>query len=93
MFNEKVATILKALGNKTRFEIICFLVGKSLTVTEISTNVNKSMSAVSHQLKILKDAKLITSTKIGLNKYYQLKDKHVIDLIENLIEHAEEEDA
>ncbi|MCR5348190.1 MAG: metalloregulator ArsR/SmtB family transcription factor [Bacilli bacterium] len=79
------------LGGKHR----CALEGEmpqiSKSVSEIIAFVGASQSLVSHQLRILKDAKLISSKKEGRNVYYSLSDAHVIELVEVVLEHVLEE--
>lgn len=62
------------------------------TVSEIIDEVNASQSLISHQLKVLKDARLIVSRKQGKNVFYSLCDRHVKLLLEVVYEHIMEEE-
>jgi len=59
-------------------------------VSEIVEETKCSQSLVSHQLKVLKDAELVKTRKVGLRVYYSLKDGHVKELLNILKEHVEE---
>lgn len=59
-------------------------------VSEIVDETKCSQSLVSHQLKVLKDADLVKTRKVGLRVYYSLKDGHVKELLNLLKEHVEE---
>lgn len=85
-----MAEIFKVFGDSTRIKIIASLIEEELNVSEIATITNLSQSAVSHQLRVLKQAKLVKSSKEGKSVYYSLDDEHVIDIFEIGKDHIEE---
>lgn len=85
------AELFKVFGDSTRIRILNLLLEKDeLNVTEISEQLNMNQSAISHQLRILKDAKLIKSRRIGKMILYSLDDKHVNDILRQGINHTKE---
>ncbi len=77
----------KALGDEGRLKIVlCLLDGKK-SVGEISGITGSSQSATSHQLRILKDAKILKCEKQGNANYYFIADSHVKTIIEKSVEH------
>ena len=85
-----VAEVFKIFGDSTRIKIIYALKLSELCVSDLAFITNSSDSAISHQLRILKQAKLVKSRKDGKVVYYSLKDEHVIQLFETGREHIEE---
>jgi len=85
-----VAELFKIFGDSTRIRILYTLLDKELCVNEISSSLNMNISAISHQLKILKQNKLIKNRRDGKTIYYSLKDKHVLNIISQGIKHIEE---
>lgn len=85
-----LSELFKMLGDPTRSKILFALRQKVLNVTEISECLNMTKSAVSHQLKSLKQAKLIKNKKIGKEVYYSLDDEHVNLLFDCALEHVME---
>lgn len=77
----------KALSDESRLKIIIYLLGGRQTVNAISEKVGLSQSATSHQLRILKDAKILKCERLGNANYYYLSDEHVKTLILTAIEH------
>lgn len=85
-----VAELFKAFSNPTRIKILFALKNQTLTVSEISELLSMSQSAISHQLRELKLARLVTYTKQGREMIYQLDDHHVHDIFNLAIEHVKE---
>lgn len=85
-----VVNLFKAIANKARIKILYVLKQKPLTVTEISEAVGMSQSAISHHLKDLKMARLVTNHKEGRKVIYQLDDEHVHEIFDMAVEHAKE---
>ena len=85
-----LSELFKIFGDSTRIKIINILLNDKLRVKDISNKINVSQSAVSHQLRILKDAKLVRYEKIGNEVYYQLDDDHVKEIFEKGCEHINE---
>lgn len=87
---QDVAQLFKAFSNPTRIKIIFALKSGPLTVSEICDTIQMSQSAISHQLKELKMARLVTFHKRGREISYQLDDEHVHDIFDLAIEHVKE---
>ena len=85
-----LAELFKVFGDSTRIKIICALFEKELCVGDLSVLLNVSQSAISHQLKILKQAKLVTGRREGKSVIYSLADEHVRTIIDQGREHIEE---
>ena len=85
-----VAEVFKIFGDSTRIKIIYALKLSELCVSDLAFITSSSESAISHQLRILKQAKLVKARKDGKVVYYSLKDEHVIHLFEIGREHVEE---
>ena len=82
--------IIKIFGDSTRVKIINVLLNQTLCVNEISDAINLSQSAVSHQLRILKQSKLVKYKRLGNQTYYQLADEHVEKIFRIGCEHINE---
>ena len=85
-----LAELFKVFGDTTRMRILFSLFTKEDAVTELADALNMTQSAVSHQLRILRNAKLIASRRDGKNIFYSLADDHVRTIISMGIEHIEE---
>lgn len=85
-----IAEVFKIFGDSTRMKIIYALKLSELCVGDLAYITGSTQSAISHQLRILKQAKLVKSRKDGKTVYYSLKDDHVIKLLEIGREHIEE---
>lgn len=72
-----LADLFKTFGDTTRIKILYALMGADLTVSEIANLVSASQSAVSHQLRTLKQARLVKFQRDGKNVIYSLSDDHV----------------
>lgn len=86
----ELASLYKIFGDETRLKILCSLMNGRLCTGDISERVGMSASCVSHQLKILKQSKLVNSVKDGKQAIYFLADDHVKTIIENGLEHVNE---
>ena len=90
---DKMENILNVASDSTRIKILYSLLDEERTektVSEIVEDINASQSLVSHQLKILKDSRLVTSRRQGKNIFYSLSDRHVKLLLEVVYEHVTE---
>lgn len=85
-----LAELFKIFGDSTRVKIINILINGQLCVNDISEKINVSQSAVSHQLRILKDSKLVKYRKDGNLTYYFLADNHVEKIFMMGCEHINE---
>ena len=85
-----LAELFKIFGDSTRIRILYDLMHGEKNVTEIAEDLSMNQSAISHQLKILKQAKLVKSRREGRTVIYYLADDHVRTIINCGIEHIEE---
>lgn len=85
-----LANFYKALGNTTRIKILYSLLVSELCVCDITEVLDMTTSAVSHQLKILKDLKLVKNRRDGKVIYYSLYDNHIEKLLMQTFEHITE---
>ena len=85
-----VAELYEAFADSTRIRILYCLYNEEKNVSSISNELAMNQSAISHQLKILKDSRLVTTRRQGKEIYYSLDDRHVFNIINQGIEHIEE---
>ena len=85
-----LAELFKVFGDSTRIKILSVLMGEELCVCDIAEALQMNQSAVSHQLRVLKNAKLIKNRKEGKMVYYALADDHVSTILAMGLEHIEE---
>ena len=85
-----MAEFFKVFGDSTRMKIICALLLKDLCVCDLASLISSSVSATSHQLRILKQAKLVKYEKSGKSVTYSLADEHIKDIFMKGREHVEE---
>ena len=82
-----ISLVFKALGEVNRLKIAVLLLNGERCVSEISESIGLSQSATSHQLRILKDSKILKRRKDGNVIYYAISDEHIRTIIEMSIEH------
>ena len=87
----ELAELFKVFGDSTRVKILYDLFDGEKSVTEISEDLDMNQSAISHQLKILKQNKLVKNRREGNSIFYSLADDHVRSIIETGMEHIEEQ--
>ena len=87
-----LAELFKLFGDGTRIKILYSLFESELCVCAISELLGMTQSAISHQLKVLKDGKLIGNRREGKTVYYFLADEHVRTIIGQGYEHLTEEE-
>ena len=85
-----LSDFFKILGDSTRVKILFAIDGEPMCVCDIADLLGMTKSAVSHQLKILRQSDLVTYRKSGKNVFYTLADDHVRDIIEKALEHIKE---
>ncbi len=85
-----LAELFKLFGDSTRIKIIYTIYKRQLCVHDIATVINMTQSSVSHQLKNLKQARLVKSRKEGKEVYYTLDDEHIEKIFKLSLEHIEE---
>ena len=86
-----LSDLFKVFGDSSRLKILCSLRDNELCVQDISLGPSMSQSSVSHQLRILKDAKLVKYRRDGKNTYYSLDDEHIEQIINIGVEHVIEQ--
>lgn len=82
-----LSDFFKILGDSTRLQILVALEQSELCVSELSHLLNMTISAISHQLKSLKNAKLVKLRKEGKTVFYSLDDDHINKLLKVSFEH------
>ena len=87
---QNIADTFKATSDKTRLKILYALSKEELCVCDLSAVVDMSISLVSHQLRLLRDKKLVKYRKEGKSVYYSLDDDHVVQLIKMAYDHVTE---
>lgn len=84
---KEVSEILKVIANENRLVIVCNLIEKPMTVSELHERMdNLTQSALSQHLAVLKANRILDSNKSGLNITYSIRDKRIIKIIEALKE-------
>ncbi|AFL96046.1 transcription regulator, ArsR family 9 [Thermococcus cleftensis] len=87
----EMADFFDALGNPTRLKILLALMeAGELCTCDLSAITGLSVSAVSHQLRLLKDRKIVAYRKDGKNVFYRLDDEHIREILRTAIEHLSE---
>ena len=86
-----LAELFKVFGDSTRIRILFVLLEAEVCVCDLAATLNMTQSAVSHQLRILKQSKLVKSRREGKSIFYSLADGHVKTIIDQGREHIEEE--
>ena len=85
-----LAELFKVFGDSTRIKILYALYDRELCVQDIAQALGISQSAISHQLRVLKDARLVRFRRDGKAVYYALDDDHVRTILSLGMEHVEE---
>jgi DNA-binding transcriptional ArsR family regulator len=86
---QAVAATLQALAHPGRLRILAMLQSGPATVGHLTTSLDMEQSAVSHQLRLLRDLGFVTAERDGRHREYRLYDDHVGALIEQALSHAE----
>lgn len=87
---QPLADVFKVLGEPTRLRILRVLMNQEVCVRDIADELGMGQSAVSHQLRILRDARLVQFRRDGKTVYYSLADAHVFTLLDVGLEHVAE---
>ena len=85
---QEVTAIFKVLSGPTRAKIVFALSRAELCVCDVAALLGISVSAVSHQLRLLRSLRLVKYRKEGRLAYYSLDDDHIVRLLENVLEHV-----
>ena len=84
------AEFFKILGDATRMKILSALFQEEMCVCDIANLLNMTQSAISHQLRVLKQTRLVKYRKEGKVVYYSLEDEHVKHIVDEAISHISE---
>jgi DNA-binding transcriptional ArsR family regulator len=84
---EGLAEMFKALGDPTRIKIIYALMTQELCVHDITVLLDMGQSAVSHQLRYLRNLRIVKRRKVGKTVYYSLDDQHIEQIISQTLQH------
>ncbi len=85
-----LADLFKVFGDSTRVKILCALFQSELCVCDIAALLGMTKSAISHQLRILKQSKLVKNRRDGKVVYYSLDDEHVKNIFDQGLAHVQE---
>lgn len=85
---DAIAELFKAFGDPTRLEILSLLLQRERCVGDIAESIGLTQSAVSHQLRLLKQIHLIKHRREGKNVLYSLADDHVRTILQMGLEHV-----
>ena len=85
-----LSDFFKLMGDSTRIQLLWAFEESEMCVGDLACLLNMTKSAVSHQLKILRSAKLVKAEKRGKNVFYSLSDHHVRTVLEMALEHVRE---
>ena len=85
-----LAELYRVFGDSTRIRILYVLFESEMCVCDIAQALGMSLSAISHQLRILKQARLVSYRRSGKTVFYALSDDHVRSLIDQGLEHVKE---
>ena len=85
-----LAEVFKVFGDSTRIKILYVLFEAELCVCDIAQLLNMTQSAISHQLRILKQNRLVKNRRDGKSVFYSLADSHVKTIISQGMEHIQE---
>ncbi|MBS3815429.1 MAG: winged helix-turn-helix transcriptional regulator [Hadesarchaea archaeon] len=88
--SENLSETFKVLGDQTRIKILWALRKDELCVQDLSSKLEMTQSSISHQLRILRNARIVKFRNEGRRKYYSLDDEHIEGLLDLAIEHVEE---
>ncbi len=86
----ELSDFFKVMGDSTRIQLLWALEESEMCVGDLAVVLDMTKSAVSHQLKVLRTAKLVKAQKKGKNVYYALDDHHVKSILEKALEHIGE---
>lgn len=88
---EQLAQVFRALADPTRVRIVSALAETELCVGDLAAVLGMSISAVSHQLRLLRELRIVRKRRQGKHIYYALDDAHVRDLLARGLEHVRHE--
>lgn len=83
-----LADVFKALGDPTRVKIIYTLLEKELCVHDLTMVLDMGQSAVSHQLRYLRNLRIVKRRKVGKTVFYSLDDDHIEQIFVQMLQHV-----
>jgi DNA-binding transcriptional ArsR family regulator len=84
----RMAATFKCLGDPTRLHLLSILLQGEANVSDMAAAIGLSQSAVSHQLRLLRDARFVEARREGQQVFYRINDEHIGDLFERALEHS-----
>lgn len=87
---DEAVVLLKGFADPTRFKLLLLLRRGEVCVHQLVETLGMSQSAVSHQLRVLRAARLVTYKKRGRHVFYRLADDHVLTMLDGALSHSEE---
>ena len=87
---QDLAEFFKVFGDATRLKILYVLLCSEMCVYDIANLVGMSQSAISHQLRILKQMDLVKNRREGKTIFYSLADSHIVNILSQGLDHIEE---
>ena len=88
--SQHLAEVFKVLGDPTRIKLLALLSANEMCVCDIADALGMGQSAISHQLRVLRTARLVKFRKEGREVFYSLDDDHVVKLMRQGLEHVRE---
>lgn len=86
--SQRLAEIFKLLGDPTRIKLLALLTSDEMRVSDIADALRMGQSAISHQLRVLRNARLVKFRKEGKEAWYSLDDDHVVKLMRQGLDHV-----
>lgn len=84
----ELSSVFGALGDSTRIRLIHALIQSEMCVCDLAKVLGMTQSAVSHQLRNLKNLRIVKRRKVGRSVYYRLNDDHILALFQTGLEHV-----
>ena len=85
-----LSEFFKVFGDSTRIQVLYALMDEEKCVNDLAEKINATQSAVSHQLRILKNARLVKFRREGKTIFYELCDEHIKSILDMGMEHLSE---
>lgn len=87
---QDLGEFFKVFGDATRLKILFALLCSEMCVYDIATLLGMSQSAISHQLRVLKQMDLVKNKRVGKTIFYALADSHIVNILHQGLDHIEE---
>jgi len=89
---QEISKVFKVISDPTRLSILFLLQHNELSVKSIAQSLDMEQSAISHQLKTLRESRLVKSKREGKSMIYSLDDLHVFSVLEQVLTHINEKE-